>query len=119
VGLPAPALRQTGKPTGGGEATDARALLLQRRGRLRVPYGRHPLESRLRWTGITARPRQEGFYRGLLPLMEEILRGKRNDSILRVVRNSPCGACGGTRLSAEADWIVELEAGRVVRPARC
>jgi len=34
--------------------------------------------------------------------MEEILRGKRNDSILRFVRSSPCAACGGTRLSREA-----------------
>jgi len=69
---------------------------------LRVPYGKHPLESRLKWTGITARPRQEGFYRGLIPVMEEILRGKRNDSILRFVRSSCCSACQGTRLRPEA-----------------
>ena len=70
--------------------------------RLQVPYGKHPLESRLRWTGITPRPRQEGFYRGLVPVMEEILRGKRNDSILRFVRSATCSACGGARLRPEA-----------------
>ena len=70
--------------------------------RLKVPYGKHPLESRMKWTGITARPRQEGFYRGIVPVMEEILRGKRNDSILRFVRSSPCSACGGARLRPEA-----------------
>jgi excinuclease ABC subunit A len=70
--------------------------------RLQVPFGKHPLESRLKWTGITARPRQEGYYRGLVPVMEEILRGKRNDSILRFVRTGPCRACDGTRLGPEA-----------------
>ncbi len=81
---------------------EARRVVLYGSERLRVPYGKHPLESRLKWTGITARPRQEGFYRGLVPVMEEILRGKRNDSILRFVRSSACSACQGTRLRPEA-----------------
>ncbi|MBI1751266.1 MAG: ATP-binding cassette domain-containing protein [Acidobacteria bacterium] len=81
---------------------EARQVVLQGSDRLKVPYGKHPLESRLKWTGITARPRQEGHYRGLLPVMEEILRGKRNDSILRFVRSAPCPGCGGTRLRPEA-----------------
>ncbi|HWQ10818.1 MAG TPA: hypothetical protein VN436_16975, partial [Holophaga sp.] len=81
---------------------EVRQVVLYGSERLRIPYGKHPLESRLKWTGITARPRQEGFYRGLVPVMEEILRGKRNDSILRFVRSSPCGACGGARLNPEA-----------------
>ncbi len=81
---------------------DVRQVVLHGSERLKVPYGKHPLESRLKWTGITARPRQEGFYRGLLPVMEEILRGKRNDSILRFVRSAPCPACEGTRLRPEA-----------------
>ncbi len=81
---------------------EARHVVLYGSERLRVPYGKHPLESRLKWTGITARPRQEGFYRGLVPVMEEILRGKRNDSILRFVRTTPCSACGGARLKPEA-----------------
>ena len=81
---------------------EVRQVVLHGSERLRVAYGKHPLESRLKWVGITARPRQEGFYRGLVPVMEEILRGKRNDSILRFVRTSPCSACGGARLNPEA-----------------
>ncbi|MBP7617898.1 MAG: ATP-binding cassette domain-containing protein, partial [Geothrix sp.] len=81
---------------------EARRVLLYGSERLKVPYGKHPLESRLKWTGITARPRQEGFYRGLVPVMEEILRGKRNDSILRFVRSATCTACHGARLRPEA-----------------
>jgi excinuclease ABC subunit A len=81
---------------------EARQVVLHGSERLKVAYGKHPLESRLKWTGITARPRQEGYYRGLVPVMEEILRGKRNDSILRFVRSSTCSACQGQRLRPEA-----------------
>ena len=83
-------------------SAEAREVVLRGSERVLVPFGKHPLENRLKWKGITARPRQEGHYRGLLPVMEEILRGKRNDSILRFVRSTPCAACGGTRLSKEA-----------------
>ena len=85
-----------------GLTEEARQVVLYGSERLRVPYGKHPLESRLRWRGITARPREEGFYRGLVPVMEAILRGKRNDSILRFVRSAPCSACRGARLRPEA-----------------
>ncbi|HJV48076.1 MAG TPA: hypothetical protein VJ549_02255, partial [Geothrix sp.] len=81
---------------------EVRHVVLYGSDRLKVPYGKHPLESRLKWTGITARPRPDGFYRGLVPVMEEILRGKRNDSILRFVRSSTCAGCGGARLRPEA-----------------
>ena len=79
-----------------------RDIVLHGSDRIRIPYGKHPLESRLRWTGITAKPREEGVYRGILPVMEQILRQKRNDNILRFVRTSSCRACGGTRLRPEA-----------------
>lgn len=81
---------------------EARGVVLNGSDRLLVPFGKHPLENRLKWKGITARPREEGHYRGLLPVMEEILRGKRNDSILRFVRTTPCRGCGGTRLGPAA-----------------
>lgn len=81
---------------------EVREVVLHGSDRVQVPYGKHPLENRLKWKGITARPRQEGHYRGLLPVMEEILRGKRNDSILRFVRTTACHACHGTRLRPEA-----------------
>jgi len=100
---------------------EVREVVLHGSERVLVPFGKHPLENRLKWKGITARPRQEGHYRGLLPVMEEILRGKRNGSILRFVRSTPCAACSGTRLSQEAlsvTWrgrtIAELS-GRTAR----
>ncbi|MFN7986949.1 MAG: hypothetical protein U0529_05720 [Thermoanaerobaculia bacterium] len=85
---------------------EVRGVVLNGSDRLLVPFGKHPLENRLKWKGITARPREEGHYRGLLPVMEEILRGKRNDSILRFVRTSPCRDCGGSRLRPEARSVL-------------
>jgi len=81
---------------------EQRDVVLRGSDRLRIPYGKHPLSSRLRWTGITARPREEGTYKGILPVIEQILRQKRNPSILRFVRSLPCSACGGSRLREEA-----------------
>ena len=36
---------------------EARGVVLNGSDRLLVPFGKHPLENRLKWTGITARPR--------------------------------------------------------------
>ena len=69
---------------------------------LKVPLGKHKLESRLRWSGITARPREEGYYRGIVPIIQGILRVKRNKNALRFARSQPCSACGGARLRPEA-----------------
>ena len=65
---------------------------------IRVPFGKHSLESRLKWDGITARPREEGFYRGLVPVMSETLKRSRNANILRYARSLACPDCEGTRL---------------------
>jgi len=65
---------------------------------LKVPFGKHSLESRMRWEGITVRPREEGFYRGLIPVIEETLKRNRNPNILKYARSRPCSACHGTRL---------------------
>jgi len=70
--------------------------------KLRIPFGKHPLESRMKWSGITARPRQEGHYKGIIPVMEEILNRDRNPNILRFARSFPCPACGGSRLNPAA-----------------
>jgi excinuclease ABC subunit A len=70
--------------------------------RLKVPFGKHPLESRLKWTGLTAKPREDGYYRGLIPTIEETLKRNRNDNVLRFVKSQPCTACRGGRLRAEA-----------------
>jgi excinuclease ABC subunit A len=85
------------------ELTDAqRDTVLNGSERVLVRYGKHPLESRLRWKGIVARPREEKFYKGILPVMETILKTKRNKNILRFARTLPCRACGGRRLRPES-----------------
>ena len=70
--------------------------------RIKVLFGKHPLENRLKWKGITAKPREEGFYKGIIPVMDEILKRSRNDSIMRFVKSCPCEDCHGTRLRSEA-----------------
>jgi len=85
------------------ELTDEqRGIVLNGSDRIRIPYGKHPLASRMRWSGITAKPREEGVYKGILPVMNQILERSRNRNILRFVRSLPCHACGGTRLRPEA-----------------
>src|SRR5690606_28146175 len=37
--------------------------------KITVPFGKHPLESRMKWSGITAKPREESFYKGIIPVM--------------------------------------------------
>ncbi|HAH32275.1 MAG TPA: excinuclease ABC subunit A [Elusimicrobia bacterium] len=70
--------------------------------KIAIPFGKHTLESRMRWTGMTARPRQEGRYRGIIPIMDEILKRDRNPNILRFVRSFVCPQCLGKRLNNEA-----------------
>jgi len=70
--------------------------------RIKVPFGKHPLQSRMRWSGITARPRKEGTYRGIVPVIEEIVARSRNRNALRFVRTASCSVCGGARLRPEA-----------------
>lgn len=66
---------------------------------LKVPFGKHSIESRMRWEGITARPREEGYYRGLVPVMRETLERNRSPTILRYVETAACEECGGSRLA--------------------
>jgi excinuclease ABC subunit A len=67
--------------------------------RVRIPFGKHPLASRLKWTGITPKPRELGIYRGIVPIMEETLHRDPNPNILRFCRQRPCPDCGGLRLA--------------------
>lgn len=69
--------------------------------RLKVFYGKHGLESRLRWEGIKAKPREEGFYKGMLPIMQDILRRDRNPNILKFASSKICPSCKGGRIKAE------------------
>jgi excinuclease ABC subunit A len=70
--------------------------------KITIPYGKHTLASRMRWSGITAKPRETGYYKGIIPVMDAILRHKRNKNVLRFVRTTACSACRGTRLNANA-----------------
>jgi excinuclease ABC subunit A len=83
-----------------------RHVVLYGSDRIKIPFGKHPLESRLRWSGITAKPREEAYYKGILPVMETILKTKRNENILRFARSLPCETCAGTRLKPEALSVV-------------
>ncbi|MCD6347513.1 MAG: ATP-binding cassette domain-containing protein, partial [Bacteroidales bacterium] len=65
---------------------------------IKVPFGKHTLESRMKWTGITAKPRDEGYYRGILTIMEEILKRDRNANILKYTKSRECPVCNGYRL---------------------
>lgn len=79
-------------------ADDQRRVVLYGTKKLKVPFGKHSLESRMKWEGITARPREEGYYRGIVPVIEETLQRGRNPNIMRFVRSVDCEGCGGTRL---------------------
>ncbi len=70
--------------------------------KIKVPFGKHTLESRMKWSGITAKPRDEGFYKGIIPVMEEILIRDRNPNVLRFARTKACSSCNGTRINENA-----------------
>ena len=82
-----------------------KAVILYGSKKIKVPFGKHSLESRLKWTGITAKPREEGFYKGMIPIMADILRRDRNKNILRYVESVQCSECKGTRLNETARRI--------------
>ncbi|PHS05901.1 MAG: excinuclease ABC subunit A [Kordia sp.] len=79
-----------------------REVILQGSELIKVPFGKHSLESRLKWTGIKAKPREEGHYKGMIPIMSDILRRDRNANILKYVHSVTCVACNGTRLNSDA-----------------
>ena len=70
--------------------------------KIEIPYGKHTLESRMKWSGITAKPRDTGFYKGIIPVMEYILKRDRNKNILRFARSEKCSVCRGKRLNEKA-----------------
>jgi excinuclease ABC subunit A len=85
-----------------GELTEEqREVVLNGSDRLKVFYGKHTLESRLRWEALKAKPREEGFYNGMLPIMIDILKRDRNTNILKFVSSKTCPSCKGARIKAE------------------
>ena len=73
--------------------------------RVKILFGKHSLESRLKWKGITAKPREEAFYKGMIPIMEDILQRDRNDNILRFASSFVCDECQGHRIRKEAQSV--------------
>lgn len=67
--------------------------------KVKVLFGKHTLESRLKWSGITAKPREESYYKGIIPVMEEILKRDRNPNIMRFTRSFTCPHCNGQRIN--------------------
>jgi len=85
------------------ELSDAqRNVVLYGSEKIKVPFGKHSLESRLKWTGIKAKPREEGHYKGMIPIMSDILRRDRNANILKYVESITCRDCSGARLNHAA-----------------
>ena len=83
--------------------TDAQKnVILYGSTKIKVPFGKHSLESRLKWTGIKAKPREEGHYKGMIPIMSDILRRDRNANILKYVHSVTCPQCHGARLNQTA-----------------
>lgn len=70
--------------------------------KIKVPFGKHSIESRLKWTGIKAKPREDGHYKGMIPIMSDILRRDRNANILKYVSAITCKECQGKRLNKKA-----------------
>ncbi len=81
---------------------DQKEVILYGSWKIKVLFGKHPLESRLKWSGITAKPREEDYYKGIVPVMEEILHRERNPNILRFAKTHVCKACNGKRLNDTA-----------------
>ncbi|MEA3445953.1 MAG: excinuclease ABC subunit UvrA, partial [Bacteroidota bacterium] len=67
---------------------EQKRIVLYGSNKIKIPYGKHTLESRMKWSGITAKPRDEGYYKGIIPVMEVILKRDRNKNILRFVRTA-------------------------------
>jgi excinuclease ABC subunit A len=85
------------------ELTDnQRKVVLHGSDKIKVPFGKHSIESRLKWTGIKAKPREDGHYKGMIPIMSDILRRDRNANILKYAHSVTCQACNGTRLNDDA-----------------
>jgi excinuclease UvrABC ATPase subunit len=76
-------------------------VILNGSDRIKVFYGKHDLESRLRWEGFKAKPREEHFYQGILSVMKDILKRDRNKNILKFVSSETCPDCKGARIKAD------------------
>ncbi len=88
---------------------DQKDIVLNGSHKIKILYGKHSLESRMKWTGIKANPREAEFYKGILPVMNEILRRDRNPNILRFSLSQKCSECKGSRLNSKSLEVTVLE----------
>ncbi len=79
-----------------------RDIVLNGSDKIKIPYGKHSLESRMKWKGIKVKPREEGVYKGILPVMNDILKRDRNKNILRFVSSVRCDKCLGSGFSQKS-----------------
>ncbi len=86
--------------------TEQQQVVMYGSEKIKILFGKHGLESRLKWKGITAKPREEAYYKGMIPIMEEILKRDRNDNILRFASSFTCHQCNGSRLREEANLLL-------------
>ncbi|TRO63348.1 ATP-binding cassette domain-containing protein [Christiangramia sabulilitoris] len=82
-------------------SVEQQEVILNGSDRIKVFFGKHSIESRLRWKGLKAKPREEGFYKGILPIMNDILKRDRNPNILKFVSSKLCPECKGARIKPE------------------
>ncbi|WP_224485558.1 ATP-binding cassette domain-containing protein [Robertkochia aurantiaca] len=82
-------------------SSDQKNVILNGSDRIKVFYGKHSIESRLKWKGLKAKPREKGFYKGMLPIMNDILKRDRNQNILKFVSSRTCPSCKGARIKTE------------------
>ncbi len=85
---------------------EQRRIVLYGSDKIIIPYGKHTLESRMKWSGITVKSREEGHYKGIIPVMEQILKRSRNKNILRFVQSIPCTSCKGARINKNALRVI-------------
>ena len=81
---------------------DQKKVVLYGSEKIKVPFGKHSIESRLKWTGIKAKPREDGYFKGMIPIMSDILKRDRNANILKYVKAVVCPVCNGSRLNEDA-----------------
>ena len=86
--------------------TDQRRVLFYGSDAVEITYGKHTLKSRLKWQGMVAKPPEKGFYKGIIPVMSEILKRDRNPNILRFCSSRSCSACEGSGLNEAARSVI-------------
>lgn len=81
---------------------EQKKVILYGSNRIKVLKGKHTIESRLKWKALKAKPREYGYYQGIVNIMEDILKRDRNRNILRYTESVTCSGCICNRLNEKA-----------------